>query len=89
LPHVLTNAPFDFNTELGRLIPTGTWFDMPAIVIAALVTVILVKGIQESASFNTAMVALKVAVVLFVIVVGAFYVKPENWVPFAPFGFGG
>jgi len=48
-----------------------------------------VKGIQESAGFNTAMVFLKVTVVLFVILVGAFYVNPQNWHPFAPFGMTG
>ena len=55
----------------------------------AVVTAILVKGIQESASFNAAMVGLKVAAVLFVIVVGAFYVNPANWRPFAPYGYSG
>ena len=54
-----------------------------------LVTVILVKGIRESASFNAAMVVLKLVVVLFVIVVGAFYINPANWTPFAPFGLTG
>ena len=54
-----------------------------------LVTVVLVVGIKESASFNAAMVVIKVLIVLFVIVVGAFYVNPKNWQPFAPFGFGG
>jgi APA family basic amino acid/polyamine antiporter len=50
---------------------------------------ILVRGIKESASFNTAMVIVKLAVVLFVIAVGAFYVDPANWHPFAPFGYTG
>ena len=54
-----------------------------------LVTIILVNGIQESATFNAAMVIVKLAVVLFVIVVGAFYVNPDNWTPFAPFGLTG
>lgn len=54
-----------------------------------MVTVILVKGIKESATFNTAIVMLKLAVVLFVIVVGAFYVNSDNWTPFAPFGLTG
>ena len=53
--------------------------NLPAIVIVAIVTLILVKGIQESAGFNATMVVIKVAVVLFVIVVGAFYVNPANW----------
>ena len=49
----------------------------------------LVKGIQESAGFNAAMVAIKLAAVLFVIVVGAFYINPANWHPFAPYGLTG
>ena len=89
LPLVLTNAPFDYDPGSGRLALTGTWVDLPAIAIAALVTVILVKGIQESASFNAAIVILKVAIVFFVIVVGSFYVNPANWHPFAPFGLTG
>jgi APA family basic amino acid/polyamine antiporter len=89
IPHRVTNAPFDFDPTTGQLVATGTWFDLPAIVIAALVTVILVKGIRESASFNAAIVMLKLAVVLFVIGVGAWYVDTANWQPFAPFGLTG
>src|SRR5215813_14133473 len=62
LPDVLTDAPFDYNSSLGRLVPTGRIMDLPAMVIVALVTVILVIGIKESASFNAAMVILKVAI---------------------------
>ena len=89
IPHVFSNAPFDFDPATGQLAATGTWFDLPAIVIVALVTVILVKGIKESASFNAGIVMVKVAVVFFVIGVGAFYVNPDNWRPFAPFGLTG
>jgi len=89
IPYIISRAPFDFNTELGRLVPTGTVLDIPAIVITALVVIILVIGIKESASFNTTMVAIKIAVVVFVIVVGAFYVNPANWIPFAPYGYSG
>ena len=64
-------------------------FDLPAVIIALLVTIILVIGIKESALFNAVMVAIKVLVVLLVIAVGAFMITPENWTPFAPFGFGG
>lgn len=88
-PALWSNAPFDFNPATGQLMLTGAMFDLPAIVIALLVTIILVKGIKESASFNTAIVIVKLAIVLFVIVVGAFYIKPENWTPFAPFGLTG
>jgi len=89
LPEALRTAPFDFYPATGRFATTGAWFDLPAIVIAGLVTWVLVIGIRESAGFNTTMVAVKLAVVFFVIVVGAFYVDPANWVPFAPFGLGG
>src|SRR6202051_4315999 len=73
LPHAFTNAPFDYDLTSGRLTLTGTWFDLPAIVIAALVTIVLVKGIQESASLNTAIVILKLAIVFFVIAGGSMY----------------
>ena len=64
-------------------------FNLPAFLIVALVTVVLVRGISESAWFNTAMVVLKLAIIAFFLAVGAFYVKPENWTPFAPNGFTG
>ncbi len=89
LPYAFTNAPFDYLPETGRLKLTGTWFDLPAIVITLLVTIILVKGIQESASLNAGIVMLKVLIVFFVIIVGARYVNPANWHPFAPFGLTG
>src|SRR5512135_637871 len=78
VPHVLSTAPVDYEPDLGRIVSTGAYFDLPAIVITALVTFVLVKGIQESASLNTAIVIVKVAIVLFVIVVGAFYINTHN-----------
>jgi APA family basic amino acid/polyamine antiporter len=89
LPPPLRNAPFDFDPSTGLLHATGTFFDLPAVVIAAIITVILVKGIQESASFNTIMVGIKLFVVAVVIGVGVFYVNPANWHPFAPYGLTG
>ena len=88
-PNAFTNAPFDFDPASGLLVSTGTMFDLPAVLITVLVTAILVKGIRESASVNAGIVILKVVVVLFVIVVGAFYINPANWRPFAPFGLTG
>jgi APA family basic amino acid/polyamine antiporter len=89
LPHALTLAPFDYDTGLGHFVTTGTIIDLPAIVITAIITMILVKGIRESATFNATMVGIKLAIVLLVIGLGAFYVDPENWKPFSPFGWGG
>jgi basic amino acid/polyamine antiporter, APA family len=89
LPHVLTNAPFDYDLSIGKLVATGTVLDLPAILITAAITTILVIGIKESAGFNAAMVIVKVVIVVFVIGVGAFYVDPKNWEPFAPYGLTG
>ncbi|KAA0250039.1 amino acid permease [Acidobacteria bacterium ACD] len=89
LPELLRESPWRYNPATGGLDPTGSLLNLPAIVIVAVVTVILVKGIQESASFNAAMVGVKVAAVLFVIVVGAFFVDGANWKPFAPYGWTG
>src|SRR6185436_10297019 len=66
-PAVLTQSPFDYDPKLGHFFATGGWFDLPAVVITALVTIILVIGIKESASFNAVMVIIKLSIVLFVI----------------------
>jgi len=89
IPHALSRAPFDYFPETGRLATTGTLFDLPALVIAGLVTILLVKGIKESATVNTVIVITKLAVVAAVIAVGAFYIDPKNWHPFAPYGYSG
>jgi APA family basic amino acid/polyamine antiporter len=89
LPATLTNAPFDFDPAIGHFVRTTSVIDLPAILITFIVTAILVIGIKESASFNTTMVAIKLAIVLFVIVVGSMYVNPANWHPFAPYGLAG
>jgi APA family basic amino acid/polyamine antiporter len=89
LPNALTAAPFDYDPATGALHMTGTVLDLPAVLVACLVTVLLVKGIEESAKFNTAMVILKLAIVMFVIVAGIPHIDPKNWTPFAPYGYSG
>ena len=64
-------------------------FNLPAILIVAAVTMLLVYGIRESAGANTIIVIIKTAVVVFVIAFGAFMVNPPNWHPFVPNGFAG
>ncbi len=64
-------------------------FNLPAVAIVAFLTVILVIGIKESTIFNNLMVAIKIGILLLFIAIGAFYVKPENWTPFAPNGWKG
>jgi APA family basic amino acid/polyamine antiporter len=58
--------------------------NLPAVVIAVAVTMLIIIGIKESANFNTAIVIIKVAVVLIVILGGAAYVNSANWHPFIP-----
>ena len=64
-------------------------FNLPAFAIVALITWLLVIGIRETARFNTVLVVLKLAVVFFFLALGAFYIDPENWRPFAPNGLAG
>ena len=61
-----------------------TIFNLPAVVIVLLVTILLVVGIKESANANNLIVVLKLAVVLAFIAAGIAYVRPENWTPFVP-----
>jgi APA family basic amino acid/polyamine antiporter len=81
----LLNAPTIFGMSFG--------FNLPAFLIALIITAILVIGIKESARFNTTIVVVKVTVVLFVIAVGIHYVNTTNWgsswSSFAPYGFSG
>jgi basic amino acid/polyamine antiporter, APA family len=83
--HKLLDAPTIFGVELG--------WNMPAFVIALVITAILAIGIKESARFNSTIVVIKVAVVLFVIGLGFRYVSASNWggdwKTFAPMGFSG
>lgn len=74
IPHILGLIPFSIN--------------LPAILIIAFVTYILVKGISESKNMAGIMVIIKLLVIALFIGVGAFYVKPTNWTPFMPNGFG-
>ncbi|MDQ4119970.1 MAG: amino acid permease [Acidobacteriota bacterium] len=63
--------------------------DLPALGIVFLITVLVYVGIRESKMASNIMVALKLAIILLVIILGAFYVKTENWSPFMPNGFSG
>src|SRR5205823_9016184 len=76
-------------TEAPQLAGLHLIFNAPAFLIVMLLTVILLLGIRESAWFNAAMVAVKLVIIVFFLAVGAFYVQPENWSPFAPHGFKG
>jgi len=59
-------------------------FNVPAFLIVMILTVVLVRGIRESAEANNTMVILKIAAILAFIIAGAHYIHPELWHPFAP-----
>ena len=63
--------------------------NVPAVLIVAAVTVLLIYGIRESARTNNTIVIIKLSVVVFVIAFGAFMIHPTNWHPFVPNGIGG
>ncbi|NCI46172.1 amino acid permease [Sediminibacterium soli] len=70
----------------------GGWkciLNIPAFVIVFLITVLAYIGIRESKKSTNFMVIFKILVIIFVIVMGFFYVSPANWDPFLPNGFGG
>ncbi|MGO8701479.1 MAG: amino acid permease [Limisphaerales bacterium] len=75
--------------EAPHLLGVPIIFNLPAFGIVALLTWLLVRGIKESAWFNSTMVAFKLAILLFFLAIGAFYVKSQNWRPFAPNGLHG
>jgi len=83
--HDMLGAPHLFGMEIG--------FNLPAFIIALIITAVLVVGIKESARFNATIVTIKVAVVLFVIALGARYINAANWGSdwhsYAPHGFAG
>jgi APA family basic amino acid/polyamine antiporter len=80
LPRALTASPWD---------PEPGLFNLPAVAIVLLITWLLVRGIKESSRVNMGIVLLKLAVILFFIVVTVGHVDPAKWQPFMPFGFKG
>ncbi|MCH5598156.1 amino acid permease [Niabella ginsengisoli] len=75
--------------EAPRIGDTPIFFNIPAFVIVCLVTWLAYIGIKESKQSANLMVIFKVAVIIFVIIAGAFFVDTNNWKPFMPNGFEG
>src|SRR4051812_8057571 len=89
LPESIRAAPLAYDPTIGRFgqfTLTNSVINLPAVLIVLLLTAILIRGIKESARANAVMVAVKVGAVIFVILVGAFFINPANWTPFAPYG---
>jgi APA family basic amino acid/polyamine antiporter len=87
-------APHDAGWNIWQLFThgwtsTGAVLNVPAMGIVAIITVLLVIGIKESATFNNIIVAIKLTVILTFIAVGVAYINPANWHPFIPPASGG
>jgi len=80
LPAAYTASPWDRTPGL---------FNLPAVAIVLLLTFLLVRGIKESSRVNLFIVILKIAVILFFILLTVWHVDPDKWSPFMPFGFTG
>src|ERR1700756_4694346 len=81
------NVPCSLAAARGVIAPpctTPAVFNLPAVIIIAIVTTLLVIGIKESANVNNVIVFIKVAVVLLFIVAAAHAINPANWHPFMP-----
>jgi APA family basic amino acid/polyamine antiporter len=94
----LATALAKAGANIDQLPHVHAWVNLPAVLIVAVVTILLVLGIRESAKVNNWIVFIKLAVILLFIGFGVFYIKPENWHPFIPantsgnfgeFGWGG
>jgi APA family basic amino acid/polyamine antiporter len=93
-PAALAEAPWAFDPQSGAWSRTGAVINLPAALVIALITYVLVRGIRESATVNSIIVFLKISIILVFIAAGVFFIKPELWKPFIPpnqgqFGFFG
>lgn len=83
---ILIDGGIDPHAVIPTLFGVPIAINIPAIVIVLIITSILIKGTKDSTRMAAVMVIVKLAVIALFVLVGAFYVKPENWVPFAPNG---
>ncbi|CAB3786388.1 amino acid permease [Pararobbsia alpina] len=79
VPNALSTAPFAFDT-VSRWTQTGAILNIPAMLIVAVITILLVIGIRESARVNSVMVVIKVVIVIAFVAAGFSYVDGANWV---------
>jgi APA family basic amino acid/polyamine antiporter len=83
-PPSLAEAPFAFDPQTSTWSRTGALVNLPAALVIALITYVLVRGIKESATVNSIIVFLKISIILVFIGAGLFFIKPELWRPFIP-----
>ena len=79
----------DYHSVIPSIAGIPICVNLPAIIMIGITTLILVKGTKDSAKMAGIMVAVKLGVIALFVLAGMFYVRPENWTPFAPNGFEG
>ena len=84
LPAAIRDPVFDDSLQR-----TGSWFNLPGFLIVMILTVILVRGIRESASTNNFMVSVKLVAIVIFIVAASRHIQVSNWKPFMPNGWQG
>jgi APA family basic amino acid/polyamine antiporter len=83
LPAVLTSAPFKVIGD-HHIVTSGTWVDLPAVLVTLACAALLVIGTKQSAIVNSIIVVTKVTAILVLVVACLHFVKPANWHPFVP-----
>jgi APA family basic amino acid/polyamine antiporter len=83
IPPALTGAPFAVH-GFHDFVLTGAYFNLPAVILIAAVTTLLIIGVHLSANFNNLMVAIKLCIIVLVIAAGLPYVVHANQTPFIP-----
>jgi len=80
IPYSLSHSPFQSNLETGE----HGLINLPALFIVAAISLLLIKGIQESAFVNGIIVVVKVAIVVMIIIIGWNFINPANHTPYIP-----
>ncbi len=83
IPAAFDGAPFKM-LGFHEFVATGAYFNLPAVALVALVTFVLIVGVNLSANFNNLMVAIKLCIVMVVIFVGFSHIVPANHMPLIP-----
>ena len=83
LPAIVTASPWQ-PVHLADGTNAYGWINLPALIIVILLSLLLIRGVHESARANNIFVVIKVSIVIIFIGLGVFYIKPENYHPFIP-----
>jgi basic amino acid/polyamine antiporter, APA family len=83
---LLKEVGLDIPRKFTSIPSNGGIINLPAVLVVLLVTFLLSRGTKESKKINNIMVIIKLAIIILFVGVGVFYIKPQNWHPFMPFG---